>query len=310
MVRRADAKRKEGTPLTALDFKLHFYGWWVKREYRLPNNLVIVPQSLKDYFAELEAKHGLKLDADQQAWYAKQFAELGPDDVKSEFPSVAEETFYNSLEGAYFTREMTKAREEGRIGGLVPFDPTRRVNTAWDIGEDCTAIIFHQTDGLRHRIIDYYEEEGSSLQAACAIVHEKARERKFIYDKHYGPHDLDNRDWGNNAQTRKKTAEGLGIKFEVVPRVHDKADSIEAARRFIGMSWIDAEHGVRLVECCDNYRKKWNRLLGVFTSEPVHDGASHGADALQQLAMGLKPDKLDEPRHRPREQPRVSSWAS
>lgn len=310
MVQRAEAKSKEGTPLTALDFKLHFYGWWIKKEYRLPNNLVIVPQDLKEYFADLEAKHGLKLDADQQAWYAKKHGELGPDDMKSEFPSVADETFFSSLLGAYFKREMSKARQEGRIGGLVPFDPTRRVNTFWDIGEDCTSIIFHQTDGLRHRIIDYYEEEGGSLQAACGVIATKAAERKFIYEKHYVPHDAGNREWGGNAQTRQKTAEGLGVKFEIVPRIDDKADSIEAARRFIGMTWFDAERTVRLVECLDNYRKKWNRLLGVFMSEPVHDWASHASDALQQGAMGLIPDKPEEHRHRPREQPRITSWAS
>jgi hypothetical protein len=48
MVQRAAAMQKEGRPLTDLDFKLHFFGWWVKPEYRLPNHLVHITQELKD----------------------------------------------------------------------------------------------------------------------------------------------------------------------------------------------------------------------------------------------------------------------
>lgn len=314
MVARSQAKQKEGKELTPLDFRMHFYGWWMKPEYRVPNNLVTVSHELREYFAkvalELQGEYGIKLDADQQAWYAQQYADLGPDDVKSEFPSVPAELFFNSLEGAYFKAEINKARSEGRIGQLVPFDPTRRVNTTWDIGEDMTAIWFHQTDGMRHRWIDYYEEEGGSLQVAVGVLDDKARTRRFVYDKHYGPHDLDNRDWGNNAQSRKKTALDLGIKFEVVPRVTVKDDSIDAARRMLGNSWFDAEYCALGVDRLENYRKKWNRQLGVFTRDPVHDIASHSADSFQQIAMGIAPDKPKVDRHRAPQQPRTTQWAS
>jgi len=54
--------------------------------------------------------------------------------MKSEFPSCIEECFYSALEGSYFKREMTKARDEKRIGLPVPYDPWRLVNTFWEIG--------------------------------------------------------------------------------------------------------------------------------------------------------------------------------
>ena len=311
MVRRAQNAQAEGRQLTALDFKLHFFGWWRKREYRVPNHLVLIPQELKEYFEETEAKYGIKLDADQRAFYAVKHAELGPDDIKQEFPTTIDEIFFASIEGAYFKREMTKARQDGRIGQAMPFDPTRRVNTTCDIGEDCNSIWWHQTDGVRHRFIDYYEEEGGSLQSLCAKIHEKSRERGFVYDKHYGPHDFDRREWGANANNRVAIAESLGIKITPVPQVDDKADSIEAARRMIGLSWFDAENCARGVECLDNYRKKWNDRMAQFMSDPVHDWASHGADAFQQIAMGLSPEKpprLD--RHRRPEERRTSQWAA
>jgi hypothetical protein len=315
LVKRADARHKEGISLTALDFRLHFYGWWIKKEHRLPNNLVALSLDEKAYFAEIAPKllsrHGVSIDADQMAWYAVQLRDLGPDDVKEEWPSIFEEAFFNSIQGAYWKGEISRARADGRIGQMVPFDPTRRVNTAWDIGEDCTAIIFHQTDGLRQRIIDYWEEVGSNLQTACGVVDEKRQLRKFVYEKHYGPHDLDHKDWAHHSKTRKETALELGVKFEVVPRVLDKGDAIEAARRFLNMTWIDSEHASLAVERFENYRKRWNKQLGVFMSDYVHDMASHGSSALEQLAMGLKPEKVkSESRPRFEEHRRTSQWAS
>lgn len=313
LVNKAEALRLAGSPLTQLDFKSHFFGWWAKPEYRLPNHLVVVTQELKEYFAELREKHGLTVDADQMAWYAKKHDELGPDDVKQEFPSVRSELFFASLQGAYWKKEMLRARQDQRVGQPVPHDPSRPVNTFWDIGEDGTAIIFHQSDGVRHRIIDYYEEEGGSVQSACAAVEEKRRARGFVMGEHYFPHDIDRRVWDLKAINRKVIAEELlGKKITVVPRIEDKADSIEAARRMLAMTWIDQVHCGRLVDAFDNYRKKWNDRMGCFMAEPVHDWASHPADAYQQGARGLKPEKAPKDRsgrHSLAPPSRTTSWA-
>lgn len=315
MVKAAEDRMAMGTPLTVLDYRPHFFGWWMKPEYRLPNNLVVLTQEMKNYFAEIAPKllerNGVVLDANQMAWYAKQYEELGPDDMKSEFPSIREECFFNSLAGAFFKREMSKARSDGRIGQLLPFDPTRRVNTFWDIGEDTTALIWHQTDGVRHRFIDYYEESGWSLQGACGMIEDKRRDRRFVYDKHYGPHDFGNKDWGNQAKTRKETALELGVKIDVVPRIENKEDAIEALRRMLNLSWFDVEHCSLLVDRLDNYRKKWNKTLGLFTSEPVHDLPSHAADAGMTGACGLVPEKVkSEGRSRGAPERKVSQWSA
>lgn len=316
MVKMAEDRALTGHPLSALEFKLHFYGWWLKPEYRIPNNLVVLMHELREYFAEVAPKlmmrHGIKLDANQMAWYAVNYNDLGPDDMRSEFPTVMEETFFNSKAGSYFRREINKARAEGRIGQMVPYDPSRRVNTWWDIGEDCTAIIFHQTDGIRHRLIDYYEEEGGSIQRSAAVLDEKHRSRGFGYGSHLGPHDLNNRDWGNNAQSRYQTALDLGIKFQVVPRVEVIADAIEASRRMLNLTWIDQEHCSLLVDRLENYSKKWNKALQVYSGDPVHDMNSHGASAHHQGAMGQQQDRVPAAdRSRPRPEPRRSSpWSA
>lgn len=309
MVKAAQKKRDTGQDLTPLDFKLLFFGWWMKPEYRLQPHMVGITQELREYFRRLHIDHGIALDPEQQAWYAKTIEDYGPDDMMAEYPSSVEECFFNSRQGTFFKDEMAAARRQGRIGQPVPYDPTRRVNTFWDIGEDCTAIGFHQSDGYRHRIIDYYEEEGGSLQRAAKVLDEKREKRGFIYGTHIGPHDLEERDWANTAQTRTKTALSLGIKFEVIPRVQHKENSIDAARRLLPLTAICSEFASLLVDRLDNYHKKWNKLLSLFTSEPVHDEACHGADAVQQLAMWAKPEKLERSSTGGKRRPsNVSQW--
>ena len=38
----------------------------------------------------------------------------------------------------------------------------------------------------------------------------------------------------------------------------------------------------------DNYRKKWDKIASMFTENPLHDEASHGADAYRTAAVALK----------------------
>jgi hypothetical protein len=119
---------------------------------------VLIPQHVRDYANELHFKFRIApLNLNQIAWYAKMLAEHGRDDMLSEYPSHMGETFFNSIEGTFFKQEMSRAREDKRVGLPVPFDPNRPVNTFRDIGMDEeTAIWFHQTDGVRHRLVHFY----------------------------------------------------------------------------------------------------------------------------------------------------------
>lgn len=311
MCGKARKSRDEGRKLTALDFRLHFAGWWMKPEYRLEPTATVITPELLEYFAGVEAAIARALDPRQRSWYAFQLGTYGPDDMREEYPSTVDELFFNSMKGAYFRDEISTARREGRIGQPLPHDPTRVVNTFWDIGEDGTAIWFHQTDGYRHRFIDYWELIGSgNLQAAARVLDEKRDKRGFRYGKHLGPHDLNNRDWAHHSNTRKQTALDLGILFTVVPKVQYKDDSIAAARRMLGMSAFDAVHCKVGVEHIENYRRQWNKTLGVFMADPVHNEDSHGADALQQGAMGFMPER-ESTRHRRRDRPEgVTQWGA
>jgi hypothetical protein len=294
MVNRADALQKEGRALSELDFKLHFFAWWQHRGYRIDPNKVRVPIEVEEYFETLKADHGITCDRDQVAWYAAKRYQIGPDNMFREYPSFPEEAFKSSIEGAYFKRQMSRIRQSGRICHL-PHDEGRLVNTFWDIGNDTTAIWFHQTDGLRHRLIDYYENQDESITHYVHELQERRERYGWTFGKHYGPHDLDVTEWGGSGKSRRKIAKEAGLDFTVIPRIDDKNDAIDVARQFLGMCWFDEKRCELGIQRLDNYRKKWNEQLGTFSREPLHDINSHGADSLMTGAMGYRPPKEKKP---------------
>ena len=313
LVQEASKAQAAGKQLSPLEFSLIFLPWQMRRQYRADPALALVHKELGEYFRELEHRYGVELDDEQRAWYAIQRAKIGPDMMWREYPSYPEEAFKVSLEGAVFRREMTRLREQRRIG-VVPYDPSLPVNTFWDIAKGPnTAVWFHQNNGSNiHHLIDYYENSGESVHHYRRYLEERAAEKGYVYRKHYGPHDLDSSHWTLPGQDKvKDVAFRLGLPFEVVPRITNKADAIEAGRNFLSMCFIDEENCAQGIRCLDNYSWVWDDLHGRYKDEPRHDWASHGADALQTGACGYTPEWIPPPTDRyARPSTRASAWAA
>ena len=50
--------------------------------------------------------------------------------------------------------------------------------------------------------------------------------------------------------------------------------------------YIDTDHCKKLIDALRHYHRKYIDKNRMFRSKPVHDWSSHGADALQTLALG------------------------
>lgn len=295
MVQDARNVGEQKRALTPMEFKLHFVPWWQHPDYHLDAPDMPIPAEIQKYFRDLAAEHGIVCTPQQIAWYAAKSKQIGPDDMLREYPSHVEEAFQSAVIGAYFKREMLRARQQGRIG-KVPFDPTKPVNTWWDIGvNDTNAIWFHQTDGRAHHFIDYYENNGEGLSHYINVLKDRRDMYGYSYGEHLGPHDLENKEWGSDAKPRIEIARNLGIKFRVIPRVEHKPDSIEAARNMINMSWFDEEKCSQGIRCLDNYRKEWNERTQTYHNRPLHDWSSNGSDAYQQGSMGYREKRESAP---------------
>jgi hypothetical protein len=185
-----------------------------------------------------------------------------------------------NIVGAIFGNELKKATAENRIT-RVPVDPILPVQTVWDLGiGDATAIWFVQAH-KDIRIVDYYEASGEGLPHYAEVLKRKG----YHYGKHWAPHDIQVREL-SSGRSRLEAAASLGIRFEVVPNVALE-DGIHAARMLLPRCYFDAERCKAGLETLQNYRWDYNTRLGEFKPSPVHDWASHGADAFRYLALAI-----------------------
>jgi len=84
-----------------------------------------------------------------------------------------------------------------------------------------------------------------------------------------------------------QVAEAQGFRMEVLPR-EDVEQGINAARMILNRCWFDQGKCQAGIDSLMNYRREYNEKLGEFKPTPLHDWASHGADAFRYLAMSLE----------------------
>jgi len=283
----AETKAKRKDKLTKLDFKFHFFPWYLNKGYQLESDKDL-PQHIKTYFTKLEHESGVAFTQDQMNWYYAKECDLG-DEMKREYPSTPKEAFEQATKGAYYANQFTKIYKDGRI--CDGFNNDAKVNTAWDIGVgDSTVIWFYQRINNEIHLIDYYENSGEGLEHYAKVI----RDRKYDYGEHYAPHDIDNRDFSNRGLTRKQVAlngfdldndgKVYSLRLNVVPKLSID-DGISHSRKLLDRCVFDKDKCERGIKCLESYRKEWNDKLGCFRDRPLHDWASDGADAFRYLAV-------------------------
>lgn len=299
----------DGTPETRKDYRLHFFPWYDAPEYALSDEdtaLVEIPAKMTAYFRKVEVEAGVTISRNQRAWYVKEM-EIQRGKMKQEYPSTPEEAFEQAIEGAIYGEQMTWLRENDRLG-VVPLDPTYPVDTFWDFGTGKTnSIWFHQRIGVQHRW--FYYVSGAMVEGIKGLrfwwldVCEKHRhQHNYRWGMHVLPHDADAEILGEVPTTKRRILEAMGMgsgeggTIIVVPRVALIDTGIEITRaELVGNHWFDkrkpdtskgddmgAGHGIA---CLDGYQYVWDDKRGTWSREPLHNWASHGADAWRQYAQ-------------------------
>jgi len=204
-----------------------------------------------------------------------------PGMTQAKYDQEMECSFDAAVEGAIFAQDIEEARAQGRIKRVhwLKFVP---VHTAWDLGwDDATAIWFFQVQGDGLRFIDYYEATGAGFEHYASVLADKG----YRYGKMYFPHDVENGELGT-GKTRRSVLETLGIRVTTVPK-HPLPDGLAAVHAILPRSEFDS---VRCAEGLDRlalYRRDFDERLQIMKQNPVHDWASHGADAMRTGAMGV-----------------------
>ena len=233
---------------------------WYAQLYRASETEVIPPEELE------EAR--LTMPSDQ---YEQEF----------------ECSFQAAVSGAYYGKQIQQAEKDNRICD-VDYDPSVDVETWWDLGiGDSTSIWFAQRTGDEIRLIDYYETSGESLAHYVNVLSDKG----YNYGRHVAPHDITTRELGT-GKSRLEVAYELGLDFEVCPRL-EVDHGIEAVRNNLDNCWFDKNRCKYGIDCLRQYRKQFDDRMQTFKNKPLHDWASHGADAFRYGCSVDGPTRTD-----------------
>ncbi|MEM9969527.1 MAG: phage terminase large subunit [Pseudomonadota bacterium] len=254
----------------------------------------------------------------------KRFRENPPDDAKIVelnfrdnpwFPSVLEKERLEDLAkrpddyahiwegdfaayavGAYYIKELNAAKTEGRIGEQEPFE-VLPVHTAWDLGiGDSMAIWVWQAAPGGVLVLDYIEDAGHALPHYAALL----KGRGWHDGVDYVPHDARVRELGT-GRTRLETLDLLGRKPRLAP-IHTVDDGINAVREVLPLCRFHSRCEAGL-DALRAYRAEWDDKGETLKPRPVHDWASHGADAFRVLALAYRelraPKRDEKPKPKP-----------
>lgn len=201
---------------------------------------------------------------------------------EDEYNQEMECSFTASSKGSYYGREMTAARNDGRIR-VVKWEPTVPVHTAWDLGiDDYMSVWYYQEVFQEVRLIKYRQTEGLGFEQWAPLL----QREDYTYGTHFMPHDAGVREL-SDGRDRKSKAEALGIRPIEVAERSFVIDGISASRALLHRCWFDEVETEDGTACLTEYRKKWDEKKKIYLPEPVHDQYSHGADAFRTLAMTI-----------------------
>ncbi len=267
-------------------FQFHFFPWWADIGNSVPVSSAVVTQEHEAYFEKVSNDHNVSFTEGQKNWWVEQEYLLGAD-MKRENPSSPTEAFEQALEGAYFSRQLMWLERRECIGRFIP-DLSYPVHTFWDLGiNDMTTIWFMQHIKGRFRFINYYENSGESISHYINHLAEWCRTNDLQPGDVYWPHDGGRKDLFLPSG-RLGVADELNINPVIVPRIPNKMDAIESARKI--MTECDFNEGYCSVglKRLRHYRKIWDAQKSVFQNKPVHDINSHAADAFMVFACGYR----------------------
>ena len=191
-------------------------------------------------------------------------------------------SFEAAILGAFYGKEMRVLTDQGRIT-KVDYDPAFKVSTYWDLGySDDTTIVFAQIIHGEIRIIDYHSSNGQPIAYYTGVIQSKP----YVYDTHWLPHDARAKTLASGG---KSIIEQMATKIpletmRIVPML-SLQDGIQAGRLALTRAWFDADKTNELIECLRQYQRLYDEDKKTFRDKPLHDWASHGADAFRMLAV-------------------------
>lgn len=209
-----------------------------------------------------------------------------------QYPHVWDGDYATVIDGAYFARHLTDAKNEGRIGRVAK-DPLMTIRAYWDLGgrgarSDATAIWIVQFVGREIRILDHYEAQGQPLAAHVSWLREYGYGMALCVLPHDGApvNPVADASW-------ETALSDAGFDVEVVPNQGAGAAKmrIEAARRLFPSMWFNEETTQGGRDALGWYHEKKDEQRGIGLG-PKHDWSSHSSDAFGLMAIHYEAPRI------------------
>lgn len=192
-------------------------------------------------------------------------------------------SFDAAIQGAYYGKELEALTTQGRIR-TVMWEPGVPVQTSWDLGiNDATVVWFFQVVGNEVRVIDHYRVSGPSLTETARYI----LGLPYVYGTHYLPHDIEVREL-MTATSRRETLEKFGLRPINVGSAAPVEEGINAVKMMLPRCVFDEERCRDGIEALRHYRSRYDEKNKVFMTTPLHDWASHDADAFREFATNFQ----------------------
>lgn len=244
-----------GTPMG----KNHFYDYAMKAKND-PNW----------YYMELKASESNILPASELSMIKSQM------DV-SDYQQEYECSFEAALRGAIYGQDMETAQREARVGAF-DLDPNLPIDVICDLGfTDDTVLVFFQL--APNGILVHEVYSNNELEWDSYLDEMESRNVRDVYL----PHDAK----AKNLQTGRSIVEQTirrGYRPRMVPD-HKLRDGIAATRKLLPFVYWNEPLCGGAIESMKSYRREWDDKLGCYRDRPVHDWASHTADAIRYLGV-------------------------
>jgi hypothetical protein len=109
---------------------------------------------------------------------------------------------------------------------------------------------------------------------------------RYAYKQHVLPHDAAAREM-TTGRTREQALRGILGNIAIMPQ-DAIADGINATRSLMDRMWFDQVGTKDGFEALKNYCRDYDEKNKIFRDRPLHNWASHGSDAMRQLALYYK----------------------
>jgi phage terminase large subunit len=196
-----------------------------------------------------------------------------------------------TVAGAIYAREIADMARDGRYR-LMPYDPRLPVHRVWDLGWNdlMTVIMVQKPVPAAISVVNYIEES----QATYAEMLATMQRLRYRWGTDWLPHDATQHHPTSGTNAVKQLRD-LGCTVKVIPRSDPEA-RIKAARMMFPRVYMDSTKRETPTDRPDQMLgagnlmdrlKRYRRNVPKTTNEPtrpVHDVASHGADAFGALA--------------------------